>query len=180
MKRCRDCGQVKPFADFYASKGGRDGYRPECKACKLATRKAKYAADPKPYIARVKKWQQENPERLNAYRREYRSRPERKLADRDAHLRRKYGIRVDDYERMLASQDYSCAICGEPAPSSGSLHVDHDHMTGSVRGLLCVSCNNALGAFRESLDIFRRAADYLDRDDELAALARGRAIALLG
>src|SRR4051812_1620307 len=41
---------------------------PECKACNLARRAAKYAHDPTPYIERVKRWQQENPERLNAYR----------------------------------------------------------------------------------------------------------------
>jgi len=177
VKRCRDCGEVK-LSDFYASKGGRDGYRPECKACNLAARKAKYAENPAPYIARVKKWQQENSERLNAYRREYRQRPERKLADRDGHLRRKYGIGVDDYEAMLTEQGGTCAICQEPSLTSASLHVDHDHATGVVRGLLCVSCNNALGAFRESQSIFRRAADYLDRDDELAALARERTKAL--
>jgi len=180
MKRCNKCGEDKPLADFYRSKLGRDGTRPECKACNLAARKEKYAADPAPYIARVKKWQQENPERLNAYRREYRRRPERKRSDRDGHLRRKYGIGVDDYERMLATQLGGCAICSDPGPEDGSLHVDHDHASGRVRGLLCVSCNNALGAFRESFDIFQAAADYLDRDDELAALVRGRVGALRG
>ena len=180
MKRCKLCGEDKPLDDFYGSKLGRDGVRPECKVCNLAARKAKYAADPEPYIARVKKWQQENPERLNAYRREYRRRPDRKRADRDAHLRRKFGIGIDDYERMLSEQSSGCAICRAPGPEEGSLHVDHDHVTGRVRGLLCVSCNNALGAFRESFDIFQAAADYLDRDDELAGLARDRVLALTG
>ncbi|HWS47876.1 MAG TPA: endonuclease VII domain-containing protein, partial [Acidimicrobiia bacterium] len=170
--------QTKPFTDFYANRLGRDGYRPECKACNLAARKAKYAENPAPYIARVKKWQQENADRLNAYRREYRQRPERKRADRDAHLRRKYGIGIDEFEALLAAQGGGCAICGAPPPEHGSLHVDHDHATGAVRGLLCVSCNNALGAFRESHDVLRAAADYLDRDDELAALACSRAQAL--
>ena len=178
MKRCKICGQEKPPDDSYRNKLGRDGLRPECKACNLAARRAKYEADPKPYIARVKKWQQENPERLSEYRREYRRRPDRKRADRDAHLRRKYGIGVDEYDELLLRQAGACAICEvEPAPST-NLHVDHDHTTGRVRGLLCVSCNNALGAFRESFDIFRAAANYLDRDDELAGLARERVGAL--
>jgi hypothetical protein len=180
VKQCKVCGAIKPFGDFYGSKLGRDGVRPECKACNLAARKAKYAADPKPYIARVKRWQQENPERLNAYRREYRRRPDRKRADRDGHLRRKFGIGIDDYERMFAEQSGLCAICRAPGPQDGSLHVDHDHLSGRVRGLLCVSCNNALGAFRESFDIFQRAANYLDRDEELAALVRVRVGALTG
>jgi hypothetical protein len=180
VKRCKACGEVKLFADFYANKLGRDGLCPECKACNLAARRAKYEADPKPYIARVKKWQHENAERVNEYRHEYRRRPERKRADRDGHLRRKYGIGIDDFDRLLLKQSGTCAICEEPSPVEGSLHVDHDHASGRVRGLLCVSCNNALGAFRESLDIFQRAADYLDRDDELAALVRERAGALTG
>ena len=178
MKRCKVCGEHKRLDDFYTSSLGRDGVRPECKLCNLAARKAKYAANPEPYIARVKKWQQENSERLNAYRREYRRRPERKRSDRDAHLRRKYGIGIDDYDRMFVEQEGRCAICGEPGPDQGSLHVDHDHASGQVRGLLCVSCNNALGAFREDYDILRAAADYLDRDDELAGLVRGRVGAL--
>jgi hypothetical protein len=81
---------------------------------------------------------------------------------------------------MLADQDGGCAICGDPSPEQGSLHVDHDHATGRVRGLLCVSCNNALGAFRESFETFRAAADYLDRDDELAGVVRERVGALSG
>jgi hypothetical protein len=58
------------------------------------------------------------------------------------------------------------------------LHVDHDHATGVIRGLLCFRCNNALGDFREEYELFQRAADYLDRDEELAASVRARAGAL--
>jgi hypothetical protein len=180
VKRCKKCGQVKPLDDFYRNKLGADGRRPECKACNLAARAAKYAEDPAPYIARVKRWQQANAEHLNRYRREYRGRPDRKRADRDAHLRRKFGIGIDDYECMFTAQGGGCAICGAPPPDAMSLHVDHDHDSGCVRGLLCVSCNNALGAFRESHDLFAAAADYLDRDDELAQLARERVKALAG
>src|SRR3954466_11253608 len=69
-----------------------DGHRHDCKVCNLAARKAKYIENPAPYIARVKRWQQENSDRVNEYRREYRRRPDRQRADRDGHLRRKYGI----------------------------------------------------------------------------------------
>jgi hypothetical protein len=65
MKHCKVCGETKLLDDFYRSKLGRDGVRPECKECNLAARKVKYAANPEPHIARVKKWQQENAERLN-------------------------------------------------------------------------------------------------------------------
>jgi len=180
VKRCKDCGETKPLDEFYANATGKDGRRLECKACNLAARARKYAADPQPHIARVKKWQRENAERLNAYRREYRNRPERKAADRAGYLGRKYGMTIADYERLFGEQQGVCAICGEPRPEERTLHVDHDHATGAIRGLLCFRCNNALGDFREEHELFRRAADYLDRDDELAGLVRERAGTLTG
>ena len=65
-------------------------------------------------------------------------------------------------------------------PEERTLHVDHDHETRAIRGLLCFRCNNAIGDFREEYELFLRAANYLDRDDELAALARQRVGALSG
>ena len=73
-----------------------------------------------------------------------------------------------------------CARCGEARPEERTLHVGHDHETGVIRGLLCFRCNNALGDFREQYELFQRAADYLDRDEELAALVLGRVGALTG
>ncbi len=62
--------------------------------------------------------------------------------------------------------------------TSGRLHVDHDHATGVIRGLLCFRCNNALGDFREEYELFRRAAEYLDRDEALAASGAGAELVL--
>jgi hypothetical protein len=81
---------------------------------------------------------------------------------------------------MADAQKGVCAICLEPRPEDRTLRVDHDHETGVIRGLLCFRCNNALGDFREEYELFQRAADYLDRDDELAALARDRVLTLTG
>ncbi len=87
---------------------------------------------------------------------------------------------LEDYERMLEAQNGVCAICGEPRPDERTLHVDHDHETGVIRGLLCFRCNQAIGSFQEDHDIFQAAADYLDRDDELDVLVRARVGALTG
>ena len=65
---------------------------------------------------------------------------------------------------MLAEQDGLCAICRE-APAE---HVDHDHETERVRGLLCFNCNGALGQFRDRRDLMLRAIAYLGRDDATA------------
>ncbi|MCA1845042.1 MAG: endonuclease VII domain-containing protein [Actinobacteria bacterium] len=54
-----------------------------------------------------------------------------------------------------------CAICGRPPRPDISLHVDHEHETGRVRGLLCFPCNNALGLMHEDIALLWRAADYL-------------------
>lgn len=64
---------------------------------------------------------------------------------RDEHYRTRYGITVVDYDRMDDEQGHSCAICGGP-PNRGQTRfdVDHDHVTGKVRGLLCRACNLTL------------------------------------
>jgi DNA-directed RNA polymerase subunit RPC12/RpoP len=62
---------------------------------------------------------------------------------------KKYGITVRDYVRLLAAQDYKCGICGHEQTTQ-ELDVDHDHTTGKVRGLLCRSCNRAIGLIGEA------------------------------
>ena len=152
----------------------RTGRRPECKACNLAARARKYAADPKPYIARVKKWQQENAERHNATQRARRQRPEVKAAQRGGHLKRKFGLTPDQYDEMIRRQEGRCWICGTGPAEGQSLDVDHDHTTGEVRALLCRNCNQGLGKFHENPELLTTAAAYLilgqgtghDRDAE--------------
>ncbi len=56
-------------------------------------------------------------------------------------LSKRYGITVEEYEDLLKSQDGVCAICKMPCVTGKRLHVDHDHMTGEIRGLLCYRCN---------------------------------------
>lgn len=84
---------------------------------------------------------------------------------RNCQLRRDYGITLDDYEVMLKSQDGVCAICGDPPKggktSSKNLHVDHDHETGKVRGLLCNNCNLGVGKFRDDPLLMEKAASYM-------------------
>lgn len=80
---------------------------------------------------------------------------------RNYHLRRRYGITAAHFDQMLAEQRGLCAICQE-APAA---HVDHDHDTKRVRGLLCFNCNGALGQFRDRSDLMLRAVGYLRRGE---------------
>lgn len=84
---------------------------------------------------------------------------------------RNYGITRDEYTALLAAQKGVCAICGgDPGTSRGGrFHVDHDHETGEVRGLLCASCNQGLGSFRDNPDYLAAAIRYLDTTRETAA-----------
>lgn len=162
MKRCRICDESKPLSDFYRMDGMRDGHRNECKACNLAQQHERYLADPERAKARVKQWQRDNADRVNAYWRERRQEPEVKRRERDAYLKRKFGISVDEYDAMLAEQGGVCAVCSRLPTPGISLHVDHDHETGRIRGLLCFRCNNALGDLEDDPGLLRAAARYLE------------------
>ena len=78
--------------------------------------------------------------------------------------RSRLGLTLDDYERMLAAQGGVCAICGKPPKQGGRrFHVDHEHKSGRVRGLLCFTCNKfTLGKYATPAKL-RAAADYLER-----------------
>jgi hypothetical protein len=74
-----------------------------------------------------------------------------------------YGLTPESYRQMVEAQHGRCAICGD----KGRLFVDHDHETGSVRGLLCSNCNTALGMFEDDLARIERAIKYLEGRLEL-------------
>jgi hypothetical protein len=81
----------------------------------------------------------------------------------------RYGINLDIYYSLLEKQNHRCAICdavennviGDRA--KWSFAVDHNHVTGKVRGLLCNQCNRAIGMLKDDAALLRKAADYLDK-----------------
>ena len=73
------------------------------------------------------------------------------------------GVTDEEYQRMLAAQAGGCAICGNP-PKTKRLHVDHNHRTGRVRGLLCFRCNRGLPTYATS-DWLERARVYVHADE---------------
>jgi hypothetical protein len=112
-----------------------------------------------------KAWRERNPTYYAEKMRERKARdPEGYAAQvRKIALRTSYGITVDDYDRMFKMQRGRCAICGTTDPGQGkkNLCVDHCHKTKVVRGLLCHTCNRALGLLSDSVKVLEKAATYL-------------------
>ena len=82
----------------------------------------------------------------------------RRGGSRHYHLRQRYGIGASDVEALKESQGGLCAVCRKlPA-----VQVDHDHVTGRVRGILCDGCNGGLGHFRDDPEVIRRAIAYVE------------------
>ena len=80
---------------------------------------------------------------------------------REKHLLWRYGLTPDGYKDLLEEQNGVCAICNRSQKSR--LHVDHCHETGLVRGLLCGSCNRALGLMKDSTEFLLKAIQYLQK-----------------
>jgi hypothetical protein len=181
-KTCRLCGVHKPLAEYHRASTSKDGHRGECKDCFRAQAAARYRADPERVKSRVRRWQQENPQRVRETRAAYIADGRKSENDRRSYLKRKFGITPEQYAEMLAAQGGVCALCSRPPRNDISLHVDHDHRTGAIRKLLCFRCNNALGDLYDDPELLRAAADYLDAHDpdvqEMAARARARLAAL--
>ncbi len=81
---------------------------------------------------------------------------------RDRNLKTKYGITLEQWNKLWAEQGEVCAICGTDTPTNNrGWATDHDHETGAVRGILCFSCNTGLGSFADSPEVLLKAVAYL-------------------
>lgn len=141
-KKCSCCGEVKPTTEFPKLKNwGKWGFHSHCKEC----RNKKY-----------KKYRVDNPEKC-------------KRRVRNSISKKQYRLTIEDVEIILKNQNNKCAICGQELFLFGSskkltAHVDHDHKTGKVRGLLCDKCNRGLGFFRDNEEYLINAASYLKKN----------------
>ena len=108
-----------------------------------------------------RRWK-ENREAILASRHRPEARARLKVRQRRYQLKRRYGLTPEALEALLATQAHACAICRRPI-DGGHVHVDHDHDTGRVRGLLCQGCNTGIGNLQESVGALLSAAAYLTR-----------------
>ncbi|MBE8475404.1 endonuclease VII domain-containing protein [Streptomyces justiciae] len=173
VKRCSRCKENKPRAAFARNKSARDGLQAYCKECWSAYHQARQLAKGKNVRPRV-----ETPEGHKFCRSCGEIKPHsewhrnatasdglatcckacKAVRGRQGHLKRQYGITEAERDQLIASQGGVCCICLAAVPE----HVDHCHKTGRVRGVLCFSCNAALGQFKDRPDAIRRAAAYVE------------------
>jgi hypothetical protein len=187
LRLCRDCGEIKPLSEFHLSPKRKYGRGSYCKSCFNERSKKSYAKRVQDQTGRQVRPRLVVPDGhrhcpdcgeiklLTDFPRSqggragfggyckpcHNARGKASIAkrggSREYHLRRRYGIGQAEFDRMLAEQAGRCAICGEPDPQ----HVDHDHRTGWVRGILCFNCNGGLGQFKDSPRILAGAITYL-------------------
>ena len=153
-KKCTKCNQVLDLiSGFYKRKDGSDRYRSACKKCEILG----------DTIYRRNK-------RLNLHpvppprKRKYKDAQER---TRNRALREKYGLTIHTYQELWDEQNGKCFIChneeknvinGKIVP----LSVDHCHITGQIRKLLCNRCNTSLGKVNEDPTILLSMINYLE------------------
>jgi len=124
-KKCANCEEYKDLSDFSPSKDKAFGVNSWCKICVAQVKNTRYTLE----------------------------------KARAEHLWRVYGLTIEEYEKILTDQNGLCACCGRSETRRAGrkkrsenvpmLHVDHCHMTGRIRGLLCSACNQALGLLGE-------------------------------
>lgn len=163
MKPCRKCGSVKPLADFHRASDMKDGHRNECKTCWQQICRARYQANRDRYIRRSQRWRENNPEKYEAWRRRNRDENRQRISknNRKNYFLRTYGLTEEDLYFLSVAQNHRCAVCG--LGHEAGLHIDHDHATGLIRGLLCGKCNKAIGLLKEDPVLFDAASRYLQR-----------------
>lgn len=144
-KECSKCLVMKPVDQFLRRDGPGTGCQSACKDC---------------YYGKIKQYYRDHPEariRIRERSRQFRKdHPEKELHRRI----RSYGISGEQYAEMVSRSQGCCEACGQP-PGLKGLHIDHDHKTGEVRGLLCRECNVALGCVHDRVRRLHGLISYL-------------------
>ena len=149
---CSKCKTDYPIDNFYRDRSKPSGYHSICKSCHKKNCIKLLESNPDIRKKRnliSKLWRENNPERS-------------RYLITTATLKSKYGISLEDYNLLLAKQNGCCAVCGS-LPTQQRLHVDHNHVTGEIRGLLCQACNVSIGKMKESPELLRKLALYIER-----------------
>jgi hypothetical protein len=147
-KFCPSCKQEKAREEFNKSSFTKHGLSVYCKPCT---------------VARHETWRKNNLPKAAAESRKWREAHPRE--SKDHIIRRRYGLPLGSYEKMLAEQEGKCACCGSSDPGGrDDFHVDHCHDTNAIRGLLCHGCNVGIGYFKHDVTRLQSAITYLTQN----------------
>lgn len=145
---CPRCNKYKPREKFYANAASTHGVSSYCRPCYNSYKEDR---DPSGTLRAASS--------LAWYR-----------ANKDYMTAKRYGLSVEDYRRMWMERNGKCDCCGESEIKTRAdtgepylLGVDHDHVTGEVRGMLCSRCNVALGMLDDNPDRIRKLLSYIER-----------------
>lgn len=144
MLECSKCGECKLEDEFIPARGtGKVSRKRRCLECVRST---------------AKQWYANNPDRWKETRdpAKHRANSKKHWEKRGLYLR--YGITQEQLDCQTTIQANACAICNQ---TQTKLHIDHDHNSGKVRGLLCGNCNRALGLMYDNVESLEAAIDYL-------------------
>ena len=154
-KKCSVCEKLLPVSAFRIRTRKNPKPRSYCKKCEAAQEKERYDKLPKSERKlATRDWERRNPKKYRMQRLRRRCRAA--------------GVTEDDIPRVLGLLESTkhCEICGvhvdkAPGKNKNTLSIDHDHATGSFRGLLCNNCNLGIGNFLDDPKLLRKAAKYL-------------------
>ena len=165
-KICTKCHAEKPLNDFHKDRARKDGLYPCCRPCAAVGRRESRKRYPSRTLesmrAAKKLYDQRHPGRAS-------------LRNHRTNLWYAHKMTVEQYAEMLDAQGGVCAICNQKCKKR--LSVDHDHITGEIRGLLCRRCNLVLGEMLDSVELMSSAIQYLRRHGHGEALCPQEACA---
>ncbi len=143
-KICTKCKIDKSLDLFAIDKKGIHGKHSRCKQCEKDYRLAQGEGV---HAAKQKIWRENNREHYRLYARIW------------EYNRLGLNITKEEYILLHEIQNNKCALCNK-IPTS-KLCLDHDHITGRIRGLLCRECNLGLGHFKDNIEVLAKAINYL-------------------
>jgi hypothetical protein len=134
MKTCKKCNTEKSITDFYKDKNSKDGTTSSCKECRKSAERSYY----------------------------HKHIDKRRILYKNRRLSRTNGeqLTLESYQTMLTVQENKCGICQDNMKTP---YVDHNHITGNIRMLLCHHCNCLIGNAKESITILEDAIKYIKK-----------------
>lgn len=154
-KLCRVCGIEKSIFEFHSSAKNKDGRQNRCRQCFSEYR----ANNREKYAELSRRWRESNREQIRKHGRKFARRNSEKRRWRK--LKERYGIGLEEYQRIFEAQGGKCAICQTNLTPGFGTQIDHCHQSKKVRGILCKYCNTGLAQFRDDVTKLERAILYL-------------------